>query len=186
MISLLIIILLILGFFVGLKRGFILQIFHLTGFIVAFILAALYYKDLALKLELWIPYPKLTDHHFWSKITESSFLEGAFYHGIAFFAIFFVVKIIMQVVANMLDFVASLPVLNSVNNLLGGIVGFIETYFILFVTLFFVSLVQVDYIQNLINGSGLANFIIDHTPYLSNKLTELWFTDLRPSVEVTP
>ncbi|MGM8215550.1 CvpA family protein [Bacillaceae bacterium W0354] len=185
MVDLLLIILLALGFLIGLKRGFILQLLHLTGFIVAFLIAILYYKELALKLELWIPYPKMSENHFWGMIAESGFLEGAFYHGIAFFIIFIIVKIIMQIVANLLDFVANLPILNSINNLLGAAIGFIEMYFIIFVCLFFISLVPVEMVQNMIDNSGIASFIIEKTPIFSSQLKELWFTDLRSSVEVT-
>ncbi|SRR5690625_2787848 len=181
MIDLVLFVLLILGFFIGLKRGFILQLFHLTGFIIAFLIAILYYKDLAARLELWIPYPRTTDDHFWNMITESSFLEGAFYNGISFFAIFVIVKIIMQIVANMLDFVANLPILNGLNNLLGAILGFIETYFIMFVVLFILSLIPMEIIQDYIQRSHIATFIIDKTPILSNQLKDLWFIDLRSS-----
>ncbi|GEL76814.1 CvpA family protein [Tenuibacillus multivorans] len=179
MVSLLILILLILGFLLGLKRGFILQVLHLTGFIIAFLIALIYFKELAAKLELWIPYPDIAEEHFWGSVFNSGFLEGAFYHGIAFFVIFFVVKIIMQIVANLLDFVAHLPVLHSVNNLLGAVLGFIEMYFIIFVFLFFASLIPVDFIQEQLNDSSLASFIIEMTPIFSEQLKEKWFTELQ-------
>ncbi|MFS8631063.1 MAG: CvpA family protein, partial [Bacillales bacterium] len=47
MLSLAIIIILIFGFLVGLKRGFILQVIHLTGSIIAFLVAYIKYDDLA-------------------------------------------------------------------------------------------------------------------------------------------
>ena len=46
MLDLIILIILGFGFLIGLKRGFILQIIHLTGFIIAFIIAYLYYDQL--------------------------------------------------------------------------------------------------------------------------------------------
>ncbi|WP_091774475.1 CvpA family protein [Piscibacillus halophilus] len=176
MVSLIIFILLIIGFLIGLKRGFILQILHLTGFVVAFIIAILYFRELAAKLELWIPYPVLSEDSFWGELFNSVDLEQAFYNGIAFFVIFLIVKIIMQIIANLLDFVAHLPVLNSVNNLLGAILGFLEMYVILFVVLFFASLVPVETVQNLINDSALATFIIEKTPVFSEQLKDKWFT----------
>ncbi|TFB24978.1 CvpA family protein [Filobacillus milosensis] len=178
MVSLILLILLILGFLIGLKRGFILQFLHLTGFITAFIIALLYFKELASRLELWIPYPDMTDVYFWGAVFNSDALEGAFYHGIAFFAIFFVVKIIMQIIANLLDFVAHLPILHSVNNLLGAIFGVVEMYVILFVLLFFASLIPVDIVQESLNQSVLASFIIEKTPIFSEQLKEKWFTNL--------
>ena len=49
MISILLLLILLFGFLRGLKRGFILQLFHLIGFIAAFIVAALYYDELGAK-----------------------------------------------------------------------------------------------------------------------------------------
>ena len=60
MLDLIILIILGFGFLIGLKRGFILQIIHLTGFIIAFIIAYLYYDQLAPKLTLWVPFPNFS------------------------------------------------------------------------------------------------------------------------------
>ncbi len=60
MFDLLIIILLIIGLFIGIRRGFILQFIHLTGFIIAFIVAKMYGNELAEKLVLWVPYPSMS------------------------------------------------------------------------------------------------------------------------------
>ncbi|PKR79235.1 hypothetical protein CEY16_05715 [Halalkalibacillus sediminis] len=178
MLNIILLILLILGFLIGLKRGFILQVFHLAGFIVAFLVALLYYRDLGDQLELWIPFPAPSDGHFWSSFFQSDVIEGAFYYGISFFAIFFTVKILMQIIANLLDFVAHFPVLHSVNNLLGAIVGFIEMYLIIFVVLFVLSLVPSGFVQDFVSQSSLATFIIEQTPVFSEQLKEKWFTEI--------
>ncbi|WP_027964647.1 CvpA family protein [Halalkalibacillus halophilus] len=178
MLDIILFILLILGFLIGLKRGFILQIFHLLGFIVAFIVAWLYFRDLASVIELWIPNPNLSDDHFWSSLAGNASISDAFYNGIAFVFIFFVVKILLQVLANMLDFVANIPILKSVNNLLGAIVGFIEMYLIIFFFIFFVSLVSIGFIQDAIQGSFIAQFIIESTPLFSERIKDLWFTQI--------
>src|SRR5437762_2890435 len=104
MLDLAIIVLLVIGFFVGLKRGLILQIFHLIGFIIAYIVANLYYKELADKLILWIPYPSFADNLTLKILTNSSNMEAAFYRAIAFAIIFFAVKILVQIIGSMLDF----------------------------------------------------------------------------------
>ena len=59
MLDLAILAILLIGFLVGLRRGFILQLIHLTGFFVAFAAAYVYYDELAPKLTLWIPFPSL-------------------------------------------------------------------------------------------------------------------------------
>lgn len=123
MLDLVILFLILIGFFVGLKRGFILQFIHLTGFIIAFIVATLYYKDLAPKLTLWIPYPNLSTDAPLHFIFDNENMEFAYYRAISFAVIFFLVKIFLQIIGAMLDFMAHIPVLKQLNIWAGGLLG---------------------------------------------------------------
>src|SRR5690625_3573874 len=178
MISLIILLVFIFGFFMGLKRGFILQLMHLVGFIIAFIVARLYFRQLAKHLALWIPYPELGNDSMWAVFLNSMPLENAFYNAIASAIIFFATKIILQIIASMLDFVASLPVLRSLNKILGAVLGFVEVYFITFIILFIAALVPVEAIQVRIKSSFLATLIVEHTPFLSAAMENMWFTEV--------
>lgn len=179
MFSLIIIFLLIFGILMGMKRGLVLQVFHLVGFIVAFIVAALNYKKLADHMTMWIPFPGFKAEHIWGEILNSSLAQDAFYNMISFVIIFFATKIALQILASMLDFVASLPILNAVNKVSGGILGFIEVYLLVFLILFIASLTPVDSVQAMINDSSLAQTMIKSTPFLSEKLKNLWFVSLQ-------
>ncbi|MFD1362202.1 CvpA family protein [Lentibacillus salinarum] len=178
MVDFVLIVLLIFGFLIGLKRGFILQAFHLIGFMAAFILAALYYDELAPQLALWIPYPDLDSDSAWADFLEALPVEGAFYNAIAFAIIFFAVKILLQIMASMLDFVAELPILRSVNKLLGAALGFVEIYLLIFIVLYILALTPLTEIQAWINDSSIALYIIEHTPFLSEQIRTLWFTSM--------
>ncbi|MEN1968280.1 CvpA family protein [Lentibacillus sp. N15] len=178
MVDLILLVLLLFGFFMGLKRGFILQVFHLAGFIVAFIIAAIYYDNLAAKLSLWIPYPDLSSDSSWAVFLQSEPMEAAFYNAISFAIIFFAVKIVLQIIASMLDFVAELPVLHSINRLLGAVLGFVEIYLILFVILYILALTPLGNVQSWIGDSFIARLIVEHTPVLSGQLKDLWFSKI--------
>lgn len=177
MITIILLLFLLFGFLMGLKRGFILQLFHLAGFIIAFIAAVMYYSKLAPKLALWIPYPELSDSS-WADFLQAMPLEKGFYNAIAFAIIFFAVKIILQIIASMLDFVTKLPVLNSVNKLGGAVLGFVEVYLILFVILYILALTPMANVQSWINHSKLALFIIEYTPFLSDKVKTMWLSQM--------
>ncbi len=159
-----------------------MQVFHLTGFILSFILAVIFYKSLTPLLTMWIPYPEFGEEGF-GALFGSLPLETAFYNGISFVIIFFVAKVVLQIIANMLDFVADLPILHSFNGLLGAILGFIETYFIVFILLYFMALVPIESIQGYIEGSSIAQFMIEHTPLLSNQVKELWFEHIAETIK---
>jgi len=178
MISIIILIVLIFGFLMGLKRGFILQLMHLVGFIISFIIAGLYFKKLASHLSLWIPYPELNNDSVWAVFLNSMPLENAFYNAIAFVIIFFITKIILQIIASMLDFLANIPVLRPINKLLGAVLGFVEVYFITFIILFVLALLPIEAIQVKIKSSFLATLIVEYTPFLSSAMKNLWFTEV--------
>ena len=167
--------LLLIGIMVGLRRGFILQVIHMTGFIVAFIVAAMNYDKLADKLVLWVPFPQMGDSSSLSLLFFSLDNENAYYNGIAFLIIFFAVKIVWQIIGSMLDFIAQFPILNMLNRWGGGILGFMETYLIMFVLLYLAALLPIQVVQEQIQGSFLAESIVMNTPYFSEKIKDLWF-----------
>ncbi|KFZ43950.1 hypothetical protein CS060_11360 [Anoxybacillus flavithermus] len=168
MIDLLICFILLMGLMIGLKRGFILQFIHMTGFLIAFLVAYNYYDQLAPRLKLWVPYPSFGDGETMKLLIESTNLDEAYYRAIAFAVLFFVAKIVMQMIGSMLDFVAQLPLLKSVNRWAGGALGFMEVYLLLFVLLYVSALVPVSAIQQPLHNSFIASFIVKHTPILSN------------------
>ncbi|MFT8321373.1 MAG: CvpA family protein [Bacillus sp. (in: firmicutes)] len=175
MLDFIIIILLVFGLVRGLKRGFILQMVHLTGFIVAFIVANKYYIPLSTKLTLWVPYPNVGENSLVTTLFGNANLEDVFYRAIAFVLIFFAVKIVWQIIGSMIDFVASLPVLKQLNTWAGAILGFIEVYLVLFILLYIAALLPIEMIQNNLNKSSIAAGIIENTPYFSGKIKALWF-----------
>jgi uncharacterized membrane protein required for colicin V production len=184
MLDLAIIIFLIIGFFVGLKRGFILQLVHLLGFIIAYVAANSYYAKLAPKLTLWIPYPNFGDGTTLKILTDSSNMEDAFYRAIAFVIIFFAVKVLLQIIGSMLDFVAHLPVLRQLNVLGGGLLGFCEVYLVIFILLYIAALIPMGFFQNHLDHSFMAKAIVNHTPILSQQIKSLWieYTAARTSL----
>jgi|SRR5690625_874490 len=176
MVNLIIVGLLIFGLLMGLKRGFILQTFHLIGFIASFIVATMYYDKLAPYLDLWIPYPEVSDTSALATFLQALPLETGFYNAISFALIFFITKIVLQIIASMLDFVAAIPVISGFNSIFGAVLGFLEVYLILFIVLFIFILIPFPTTQEWINDSSVALFMIENTPYLSKKVESLWFT----------
>lgn len=168
MLNLAIIIILLIGLLIGLRRGFILQFIHLTGFIIAFIVAKVYYSELAPKLTLWIPYPSFGSESNLQLLFSEGNMEEAYYRGIAFVAIFFAVKIVLQIIGSMLDFVSNLPILKTFNRWAGGLLGFLEVYLLLFIILYITALLPIEVVQEPLASSSLAKGIVENTPYLSS------------------
>lgn len=175
MLNIAIIIILGVGFLVGFKRGFILQMIHLTSYFISFLVAYIYYEQLAPKLVLWIPYPHFGEDSTIKFFLEQSNLEDVYYRAIAFVAIFFAMKIVLHILGAMLDFVALLPVLKLANVWLGGILGLIEVYLLTFLILYFAALLPIEMIQTLLSESFMANGIVNNTPIFSQQIKDMWF-----------
>lgn len=177
MISLIIMFLLFLGLLMGLRRGFVIQLIHLVGFFLSFIFATIFYKRLAGSLSMWIPYPELSTDNTWAMFLATMPLENAFYNAVSFAIIFFSVKVILQIIGYMIDIVVNIPLLRSMNKLLGAILGFIEMYAITFIVLFIFALVPLDSVQHKLSSSFMAKLMIQHTPIVSRITESLLFTD---------
>lgn len=175
MLDLIILIVLLAGFVIGLKRGFIVQVLHLTSFIIALIVAYVYYKPLAEKFVLWIPYPGITDTGSLAIVIDRLDLDRTFYQVLAFSVIFFTVKIALQILASIFDFLAFLPVLKSLNKLLGAVLGLVEFYLILFIVLYVLVLLPIDVIQTKMDRSILAGVILEHTPIITKMFQHWWY-----------
>jgi uncharacterized membrane protein required for colicin V production len=174
MLDVVILLLLLFGFFIGFRRGFILQTIHMVGFFVSFIVAYLYYDDLASILKLWVPYPVMATDGPLQMLFANDHLETAYYRAIAFAIIFFVFKILLQIIGSMLDFLAHLPILKQANIWAGGMLGLLEVYFILFIVLYIVALVPIESIQATLQQSVLAEAMIKHTPFISSMVKQWW------------
>ena len=175
MLDLLILIIMASGIIVGLKRGFIVQMMHLFGFFIALIVAYVNYKPLAQFFVLWVPYPGFAENATSVLGLDSIDVDSSFYQALAFAIIFFATKLVLQIIASIFDFLAYLPVLKSLNRLLGAIFGFVEFYIIMFIGLYILALVPIESIQSILNRSIFTSLILEHTPIITKIFQNWWY-----------
>lgn len=175
MVDLLILLLLLGGLITGFKRGLVVQFIHMIGFIIALTVAYKYYKQIADKFVLWIPYPGVTAGAKLSLKVEQLDLDLTFYRLLAFVLLFVVVKFATQLLASMFDFLKHLPVLGFVSRLFGAALGFVEFYIVIFFILYVVAMLPIDLIQQFIGKSLLGKAILEHTPILTESVKKWWY-----------
>ncbi|WP_432358283.1 CvpA family protein [Sporosarcina sp. UB5] len=179
MLDLLIILLFIGGLITGFRRGLIVQLIHMTGFIIALIIAYIYYIPLSEKFVLWIPYPGVTAASKLSWTVEQLDLDQTFYRMLAFVVIFIVVKFVLQLLASMFDFLKFLPILGFLSRFGGAVLGLIEFYILIFLVLYLLAMLPLDFIQVVIGKSLLAEAIFEHTPIISETVKKWWYIYLK-------
>ncbi|GAF64159.1 CvpA family protein [Alkalihalobacillus trypoxylicola] len=180
MLSFIILFIFLCSFFIGQRRGFILQLIHLVGFIVSIYVAYRYYGVVAEYIRLWIPYPQFSSDSAFGMIIQAFDAESVYYSGISFALLFFGTKIALHILGSMLDFFAHLPVLRTLNRWLGSILCVVESYLLIFVLLNVAALLPIEFIQEQLQVSIIAQFMIHHTPFLSDWLRELWINHPLP------
>ena len=179
MVDLIILILLFAGLVSGAKRGFVVQLIQMLGFIISIVVAYIYYKPLAEKLVLWIPYPSVDQNTTLKFAVEQLDLSQTFYQLLAFALIFFVVKFAIQILASLFDFLRYIPILGGLNRVLGGLLGIVEAYLLIFIVLYVLALIPLDGIQKYIDGSFLTTLILKYTPIISSAFQHLWFVYMK-------
>ena len=167
MIDILLLVLLFAGIIIGLKRGFILQFFHIASSIIAIIAALALRDQVAPLLKTWIPMPPVDQNPTFSLVAVS--FESFYYGAIAFILIFILVKIVLSILGSFINAIANVPILRELNKVGGGVLGFVEVYLVLFVLVYLAMLLPSE-ISSMIADSFIADYMIHHTPYLSDAL----------------
>lgn len=178
LLNLILIIILAWSFMLGYSRGFILQVFYTFGTIIAAIIAAFNYKSLAKGISQWIPFSSPTESSKLLLFNQKLLfhLDDAFYAGVAFIIIFLISYLVIRLIGLFLHF-SQTPFAKN-GKIAAGILGLCATYFafqMIFTTL---SLVPMDSLQNTINGSFIARFMVLHTPISSQALLNLFIESI--------
>lgn len=176
MLTLFILIIFFIGIYTGVRRGLILQLVYTFGYIFSFFFAKEYYVLLAEKLEMLVPYPQagISDSMPFYNEMQVLHLDNAFYKALAFLIILSVGWLITRIIGRMLHSLAFLPVIKQLNSLGGGVLGFLMQYAGVFLFLYFLTLLPLDFIQDQLNDSELATWMITKTPYLSKTIYQWW------------
>lgn len=161
----------IIGFFIGYKRGLIRQAIHLVGFIVAIIIAFAFNSSLADILEKVIPYP-FTQTEGLSTLMLLVDVERMFYKAIAFAILFFGTKLLLNIIGHLLTAIASLPGLKQINRLLGGVLGFLQSFIVLFVLVHLLVFIPWQPGQQWVQESSIAFWMTNQTSLVPD--LEIW------------
>lgn len=180
MLTLGIIFLLGIGFYTGARRGAALELLYTFGYFLVFLIANLFYRRLGEHLELFIPYPSATEDSkmvFFDQATAIQ-LDDAFYAGTAFVLILFIGWLVVRFVGIFFYPLTFTRVKDKINLWVGGVLGALMVYLTLFFCLYLLSLVPLDFVQNLFRNNGLLRWIVEHTWFFSHAVHKWWITSI--------
>ncbi|GCF92249.1 colicin V production protein CvpA [Enterococcus florum] len=176
MLTLIILFFLLISFYTGYRRGTAYQLFFTIGYAISFILALFFYKGLGERLDLFVPYPSVTSESTMVFYTvEQGFeLDKAFYAGVAFMSIILIGWLITHLIAVFFKNLLFRVLFAKYDGLIAGAISVFLSYMLIFLLLKLASFIPLALVQNALDGSGLAIFIVEHSLFLSPAFETLW------------
>lgn len=165
--DIIIVILIILGTYMGARKGLLKSLVGLVGLIAIIIISY------SLRIPLAnILIDKLPFFEFSGALAGLTSLNILFYNIIAFVIIFILLYCVLNVIMSLTGFIDTLlkfTVIWVIPSKIGGaLLGFIESWLFVFLALFI--LVQFNFTTSFVTDSKVGNFVLDHTPVVGNFL----------------
>lgn len=180
MIGILIVLILLLAFYSGNRRGTALQLVYSGGFFIAFLIAKKYYEQLGEKISLYVPYLSVspdTKMVFFNQ--EKSFdLDKSFYAGLSFIGILMFVYLITKFIGILASALRYQQLIPSVDGLIAGMMNLMIAYVWIFLLFKLLTLIPIDSIQNLFKTGSIPRFIVEKSPFLADYFEKIWITQL--------
>ncbi|MDO4432253.1 MAG: CvpA family protein [Aerococcaceae bacterium] len=176
MLTFIIILTLVYGFYTGYRRGVIMQVIRLIGYIVSAIVATKFSAPLSKIVEMLIPFPSIQANSNLVLYNEATrfLVDQAFYRAITFMFLMLVGWLLTNFIGTFFTKVIYYDVFKFANHLGGGLVNLLITYGLIFFVLFILSLIPIEFIQQQFVDSPLAYWIVSQTPIVSEAAAQAW------------
>ena len=180
MISILLLLILAWSFYIGYRRGILLQAYYLVATIVSAYFASKYYLSLGQKFNLLIPYanPQEGQGTYFFSSNQLFQLDKVFYAGIGFLLAFTVFYCIGRLLGLFLNLVPTKILEGKYYRIAAGVLSVGVTLFVLQMILTILATVPLQIVQNSLENSFLARHIIQSIPITTGLIKQLWVTKI--------
>lgn len=167
-------------FYSGSRRGIPLQLVYSAGFFLSFLFAQKMYLSWGRKIELIVPYLSVspeTKMVFFSQ-KEAFDLDKPYYAAVAFLfflLVGFLLTKLAGLLASPLRFVSIIPQFDWI---VAGFLNVLIVYIWFFLCLKLLTLIPIDFIQELFVTHQWLRNIVEKTPFFSNYIQQLWITNI--------
>ncbi|MFQ3726433.1 CvpA family protein [Staphylococcus equorum] len=151
---------------IGFRRGVWFSALHLGATLFSLWVAQRFYLQISQRLELFIPFPK-TQAYDLNYAFQFDNLQQRFDHIIAFLIVATITKIICYGVIVVFDKVIQYQGLNLISRFIGMLMGIISSIIICTTLLYSAALYPLEFIQQQLSSSIIAEYMLLHTPYVS-------------------
>lgn len=176
MLTVIVIIILLNSFYTGYRRGLMLQLVRLVGYAVTVWFAISYSGAFARYTAMFVPFPALRPSVELALYDEeaSFWVDQAFYKGLTFLAFLIIGFLLTNFIAMLFKNVKYYENWHAANRVLGALLNVIVGYGMVFILLFLLSLVPIEFIQQQFVDNPVAYWIVSQTPVLSDAAMQAW------------
>jgi len=159
---------------IGYNRGFIAQLVSIAGLFIAYLAAYWLYDDLSPLIARYFPLERLQSYDRYAFLVEKLNLSVYLYNAAAFAVVFFIVKIGLSIVGRILNLIATLPGLKTINKWSGAALALVEAVIVFAVAVHVMLAIPSDPLQRKLQQSIAAGYVVEQMPELTAKLEQLW------------
>ena len=180
MISFLLLLILAWSFYIGYRRGLVLQVYYLVATIVSAYFAGNFYQSLGEKFHLLIPYanPKEGNSTFFFPSDQLFQLDKVFYAGIGYLLAFTVFYSIGRLLGLFVNLIPKDKIDGKYFRIGAGVLSVGVTLFVLQMILTILATVPLEAVQNSLEKSLVAKHMIQSIPITTNFIKQIWVTKL--------
>ena len=180
MISIFLLLVLAWSFYIGYRRGLVLQVYYLLATIVSAYFASKYYLALGQKFNLLIPYanPQEGQGTFFFPSDQLFQLDKVFYAGIGYLLAFAVFYCIGRLIGLFFNLVPTKKLDGKYFRIGAGVLSVGVTLFVLQMMLTILATVPLAIVQNSLENSFVAKHMIQSIPMTTDLIKQLWVTKL--------
>ncbi len=168
------------SFYIGYRRGLVLQIYYFVATVISAFLAGNFYQSLGKQFDLLIPYanPQEGQGTFFFPSDQLFQLDKVFYAGIGYLLAFTIFYCIGRLVGLFLNLLPTKKLEGQYFRIGAGVLSLAVTLFVLQMILTILATVPLQIVQNSLENSFVAKHIIQSVPITSHVIKQLWVTKI--------
>ena len=180
MISILLLLVLAWGFYIGYRRGLVLQVYYFLVAVISAFVAGQFYKSLGDQFHLLVPYanPQEGQGTFFFPSDQLFQLDKVFSAGLAYLLVFGLCYTIGRFIGLFLHLIPVKTLGGKWFRVSAGALSLLVTLFVLQMALTILATVPMAAVQNSLEKSIVAKHIIQSIPFTTNLIKQLWVTNL--------
>ena len=180
MISILLLLVLAWGFYIGYRRGLVLQVYYFLVAVVSAFVAGQFYKSLGEHFHLLVPYANPQEGHgtFFFPSDQLFHLDKVFYAGLAYLLVFGICYTIGRFIGLFLHLIPTKKLDVKWLRIGSGVLSLLVTLFVLQMALTILATIPMAAIQNPLEKSIVAKHIIQSIPVTTSWLKQILVSNL--------